>query len=101
MKGTAMQADFTDRDKPILAQAMVMAAAYWDAAALPRALVTPANAMPLALYVALKYLQSLSDAEREESNETAMRAILLVGYPAFVKLALRVDPTPADLCAHE
>ena len=85
------------RGKALLAQAIEMSTAHWDTYPPPANLLTVANANPLALYIAIKYLQSLPEVHELRENEPEMRAILLACYPDFVKEALVTDPKPADL----
>ena len=91
-----MSDDVTGKDEAITAQAIVMAATsqaivmaatYWDAYKPPEQLLKAAHAAPLALYTAIKYLQSLPREDDLRVNEYAMKAILLGRYPDFVKLS--------------
>jgi hypothetical protein len=90
--------DVTGKDEAVIAEAMVMAAAHWDTwPPRPKRPLSAARAAPSALYIAIKYLQSLSEEDERRINEYAMKVILLARYPDFVKEALAADPTPADL----
>jgi hypothetical protein len=51
----------------------------------------------LALYIAVKYLQSLPEDDDLRIWEYGMKAILLGRYPDFVNEALSSDPSPPDL----
>jgi len=85
------------RVKALLAQAIVMSTAYWNTCPPPANLVNVANANPLALYIAIKFLQSLPKDHELRESEPEMRAVLLACYPNFVREALATDPKPADL----
>jgi hypothetical protein len=69
-----------------------MSTAHWDTYPPPANLVNLANANPLALYIAIKYLQSLPKARELRESEPDMRAVLIACYPDFVKEALATDP---------
>ena len=94
---TDKETDIPGRDEAIIAQAMVMAAAHWDSYSTPQSMLSVAWAVPLALYIAIKYLQSLPEEKRKRSDEDEMKAILLARFPDFVTEVLAADPTPADL----
>lgn len=92
-----MDGDITGKDEAVVAEAMVLAAAHWNNVTLPQALLGAAQGSPLALYIAIKYLQSLPDWDEERIKEHPMKAILLGRYPDFVEQALETDPEPADI----
>ena len=92
-----MSDDVTGKDEAITAQAIVMAGTHWDAYKPPEQLLKAAHAAPLALYTAIKYLQSLPREDDLRVNEYAMKAILLGRYPDFVKQALASNSSPPDL----
>ena len=86
-----MNDDVTGKDEAITARAIAMAATHWDAYKPPEQLLNAAHAAPLALYIAIKYLQSLPEEDELRINECAMKAILLGRYPDFVKEAFASD----------
>jgi hypothetical protein len=92
-----MDGDITGKDEAIVAEAMVIAAAHWTTHTLPKRLADTAPATPMALYIAVKYLQSLPDWDEARAKEYPMTAILVGRYPDFVEHALETDPAPADL----
>jgi hypothetical protein len=69
-------------DEGIIAKAMVIAAAVWESEPPPLSLVNEQDAIPLALYMALKHQQSLPDDERNWTEEEAMRRLLYEKLPA-------------------
>jgi hypothetical protein len=92
-----MSDDVTGKDEVITAQAIALAATHWDTYKPPEQLLEAARAEPLALYIAIKYLQSLPEEDDVRVNEHAMKAVLLGRYPYFVKEALASDCSPPDL----
>ena len=92
-----MSDDVTGKDEVITAHAIALAATHWDNYRPPEQLLEAAHVEPLALYVAIKYLQSLPAEDDLRVNEHAMKAILLGRFPYFVKEALASDSSPPDL----
>jgi hypothetical protein len=91
-----LDGDITGKDESVVAQAIAMAAVHLKEVTLPQTLLQVAPAAPLALYIAVKYLQSLPEWDGERIIEHPMKAILLGRYPDFVEQALNIDPAPAD-----
>ena len=92
-----MQDDVTGKDDAITAQAIVIAATNRRDHSVPEELSSVAAAEPLALYIAIKFLQSLPEEDELRIEEHAMRAVLLGRYADFVDQALAADPMPPDL----
>jgi hypothetical protein len=92
-----MQDDVTGKDDAITAQAIVIAATHRPDHSVPGELVRVAAAEPLALYIAIKYLQSLPEEDELRDCEYGMKAVLLGRYAEFVDKALVADPSPPDL----
>lgn len=95
-----MDGDVTGKDEAILAEALVIAAAHWSTYPLPQELLA-APATPLALYIAIKYLQSLPPEHEHRIHEYAMKLILVERYTDFAERALGTDPAPAELAPQE
>ena len=93
-----MSDDVTGKDEVITAHAIALAATHWDTYRPPKQLLEAANVGPLALYVVIKYLQSLPADDDLRVNEHAMKAILLGRFPYFVKEALASDFPLRILC---
>ena len=91
-----MDGDVTGKDNVILAEALVIAAAHWSNYPLPQELLA-APATPLALYIAIKHLQSLPPEHEERIHEYAIKLILVERYADFVERALEADSAPANL----
>jgi hypothetical protein len=92
-----MDAEITGKDEEVVAMAIAIASSHLHDTGLPQTLLDTAAASPLALYIAIKYLQSLPEWDEERINEHPMKAILLSRYPDFVEQALKTDPQPADM----
>ena len=92
-----MHNDVTGNDEAITAEAIVIAVNNRDNHPLPEKLSNAAKAEPLALYIAIKYLQSLPQDDERRSREYALKAVLLGRYSDFVEEALSSDPSPPDL----
>jgi hypothetical protein len=92
-----MNDDVTGKDDAITAQAIAIAATHREAYQLPRELLSAARVEPLALYIAVKYLQSLPEDDDLRIDEYAMKAILLGRYADFVERAVASDPSPPNL----
>jgi hypothetical protein len=94
-----LDGDITGKDESIVAQAIAIAAVHLKEVTVPQALLQVAPLAPLALYIAVKYLQSLPEWDGERINEHPMKAILLGRYSEFVEQARKIDPEPADFTA--
>jgi hypothetical protein len=95
-RGGQLQNDVTGKDEAVIAEALVLAAANRLACPIPYAL-RAAPTSPLALYIAVKYLATLSENDETRLHEHAMKAILVGRYPEFVQAALALDPDPPNL----
>jgi hypothetical protein len=92
-----MNDDVTGKDEAITAQAIVIAAAHRYEEELPNELLGSAELAPLALYVAVKYLQSLPEDDDLRIWECGMKAVLVGRYGDFVEQALSLDHSPPEL----
>ena len=72
-------------DRGLISKAMSIATAVWDDEPPPVSLAKQKNAIPLALFMALRHQQSLPDAERNLDQEAAIRQILVMDHAAFCK----------------
>ena len=95
---TESEDDLVSRNQQIIAMSISMARAYWETNRPPPNLMADSTqAIPLALYLAIKYQQSLPKKERMKFEEEEMKQILLSHFPDFVKEALATDPKPPIL----
>jgi hypothetical protein len=93
--------DVTGKGEAITAQAIVIAAAHRYEEEVPSELLANADPAPLALYIAVKYLQSLPQDDELRIWEHGMKAVLVGRYGHFVEQALSSDRSPPELSLFE
>ena len=92
--GSSMSDDVTGDDEAIIPRALAIATIH---RAVPGRLIQTADPAPLALYIALKFLQFLPRDDELRAEEYGMKAVLCGRYSEFVGVALSSDPSPPDI----
>lgn len=95
--GSSMSDDVTGDDEAIIARALAIATIHRAPNEVPGRLIQTADPAPLALYIALKFLQSLPRDDELRAEEYGMKAVLCGRYSEFVGVALSSDPSPPDI----